>query len=105
MNVLIFGATGMLGQSVLRECLLDPEVRQVTTIGRTPLGMQHPKLKELIHAGLWNYDAIEQQLTPFDACFFCLGVSAAGMTEAQYTRITYDLTLAAATTLARLNAM
>jgi uncharacterized protein YbjT (DUF2867 family) len=103
MNVLIFGATGMLGQSVLRECLLDPEVTQVTTIGRTPLGTQHPKLKEIIHADLWNYDAIEQQLTPFDACFFCLGVSAAGMTEAQYTHITYDLTLAAATTLARLN--
>lgn len=103
MNVLIFGATGMLGQSVLRECLLDPDVTQVTTLGRTPLGTQHPKLNELIHADMWNYDAIEQQLTPFDACFFCLGVSAAGMTEAQYTRITYDLTLAAATTLARLN--
>lgn len=103
MNVLIFGATGMLGQSVLRECLLDPDVTQVTTVGRTPLGTQHPKLKELIHADLWNYKAIEQQLTPFDVCFFCLGVSAAGMTEAQYMHITYDLTLAAATTLAHLN--
>lgn len=103
MNVLIFGATGMLGQSVLRECLLDPDVTQVTTLGRTQLGTQHPKLKELIHTDMWNYDAIEAQLAPFDACFFCLGVSAAGMTEAQYTRITYDLTLAAATTLARLN--
>lgn len=103
MNVLIFGATGMLGQSVLRECQLDPEVTQITTVGRTPLGTQHPKLKEIIHVDMWNYDAIEQQLTPFDACFFCLGVSAAGMTEAQYTRITYDLTLAAAATLARLN--
>jgi uncharacterized protein YbjT (DUF2867 family) len=103
MNVLIFGATGMLGQSVLRECLLDPDVKQVTTIGRTPLGTQHPKLAEIIHADMWNYDDIEAQLAPYDACFFCLGVSAAGMTEAQYTRITYDLTIAAAKTLARLN--
>ncbi len=103
MNVLIFGATGMLGQAVLRECLLDPAVALVKTVGRTPTADQHPKLQQLRHADLWHYESIEAELTPFDACFFCLGVSAAGMTEADYSHTTYDMTLAAANTLARLN--
>jgi uncharacterized protein YbjT (DUF2867 family) len=103
MNVILFGATGMVGQGVLRECLLDPSVQKVLSIVRTPSNQQHPKLRELIHTDFFNYSAIESQLTGFDACFFCLGVSSAGMSEAQYTHFTHDLTLAAASTLARLN--
>ncbi len=103
MNVLIFGATGMVGQGVLRECLLAPDVVNVVVIGRTSVGIQHPKLTEIIHADLFDYNAIESELQPFDACFFCLGVSSSGISEASYTRLTYDLTLAAAQTLSRLN--
>lgn len=103
MNILIFGATGMVGQGVLRECLLDPAVSKVVAIGRTPTGISHPKLTDLVHADMFRYDGIEDRLIGFDACFFCLGVSSVGMKEADYTRITYDLTMAAATTLARLN--
>jgi uncharacterized protein YbjT (DUF2867 family) len=103
MNVIIFGATGMVGQGVLRECLLDPDVNQVLTIVRSPTGQQHAKLRELVRTDLFDYSNIEADLTGFDACFFCLGVTSAGMTEEQYSHITHDLTLAAATTLARLN--
>jgi uncharacterized protein YbjT (DUF2867 family) len=108
MNVLIFGATGMVGQGVLRECLADPGIGRVVAVGRsparaTPMGAGHPKLEDLLHADLFDYAGIEDRLAGFDACFFCLGVSAAGMSEAAYTRVTHDLTLAAARTLARLN--
>ena len=104
MNVLIFGATGMVGQGVLRECLLDPGVEQVTAIGRSPAGgPPNPKLREIVHPDLFNYSSIEAQLSGFDACFFCLGVSSAGMEEAAYERLTYELTMAAAETLSRLN--
>ncbi|WP_454725562.1 MULTISPECIES: NAD(P)H-binding protein [Cupriavidus] len=103
MNVLIFGATGMVGLGVLRECLLADDVQRVQTVGRTPTGQQHPKLTELVHADLLRYEDIEPALTGFDACFFCLGVSSAGMSEAEYTRVSYDITLAAAQVLARLN--
>jgi uncharacterized protein YbjT (DUF2867 family) len=103
MNVILFGATGMVGQGVLRECLLDPGVHQILSIVRTPSGQQHPKLRELVHTNFFDYSAIEPQLTGYDACLFSLGVSSAGMDEAKFTRLTYDLTLAAAATLARLN--
>ena len=103
MNVLLFGATGMIGQGVLRECLLDAGVLRVTTIGRSATGVRHAKLQEIVHADLWNYAAIEDQLRGFDACFFCLGVTSAGMSEADYTRVTYGITVAAAETLCRLN--
>jgi uncharacterized protein YbjT (DUF2867 family) len=103
MNVILFGATGMVGQGVLRECLLDPGVQQILSIVRTPSGQQHPRLRELVHTDFFDYSAIEPQLTGFDACFFCLGVSSAGMDETKYTRLTHDLTLAAASTLARLD--
>jgi uncharacterized protein YbjT (DUF2867 family) len=103
MNILIFGATGMVGQGVLRQCLLDPEVRQVVTIGRTATGQRDPKLREIVHRDLFDYTSIESELTGFDACFFCLGVSSFRMSEADYAHVTYDLTLAAARTLARLN--
>jgi uncharacterized protein YbjT (DUF2867 family) len=103
MNVILFGATGMVGQGILRECLLDPGVQQILSIVRTPSGQQHAKLRELVHSNFFDYIDIEPQLTGFDACFFALGVSSAGMDEAKYKHLTYDLTLAAATTLARLN--
>jgi uncharacterized protein YbjT (DUF2867 family) len=103
MKVILFGATGMVGQGVLRECLLDPDVQQILSIVRTPSGQHHPKLRELVHTNFFDYSAIEPQLTGFDACFFSLGVSSVGMDEAKYKHLTYDLTLAAASTLARLN--
>jgi uncharacterized protein YbjT (DUF2867 family) len=103
MKILIFGATGMVGQGVLRECLLAPDVELVETVGRSRTGVTDAKLRELVHANLFDYAAVEPGLTGFDACFFCLGVSSTGMSEADYTRLTYDLTLAAAQTLCRLN--
>ena len=103
MNVILYGATGMVGQGVLRECLLDSGVHRVLTIGRSATGQQHPKLTELARPNLLDYSDIETQLTGFDACFFSLGVSSVGMAEEPYRRITYDVTLAAARTLARLN--
>lgn len=103
MKAIIFGATGMVGQGVLRECLLDPGVEAVLTVGRTPTGQSHPKLRELVHADLLDYSAIEAQLTGYDACFFCLGISSAGTTEQEYERITYSIPVAAAQTLVKLN--
>ena len=103
MNVILFGATGMVGQGVLRECLLDPDIHQILTVGRSTTGQQHPKLRELTLPDLMDLTAVESQLTGYDACFFCTGVSSAGMTEEKYTLLTYDLTLSVAQTLARLN--
>jgi uncharacterized protein YbjT (DUF2867 family) len=103
MNVILFGATGMVGQGVLRECLLDRDIQQVLTVGRSATGQQHPKLRELIVPDLMDLTAVEPQLTGYDACFFCTGVTSAGMTEEKYTHLTYDLTLSVAQTLARLN--
>jgi uncharacterized protein YbjT (DUF2867 family) len=103
MNVVLFGATGMIGQGVLRECLLDPDVPSVLAIGRSATGQQHPKLQEIIRDNLFDYSPIAYRLTGLDACLFCLGVSSAGMSETDYRRVTYDLTIAAAEALARLN--
>ncbi|QQC62768.1 NAD(P)H-binding protein [Paraburkholderia ginsengisoli] len=103
MKVLIFGATGMVGQGVLRECLRARDVEVVQTVGRTRCGQVDPRLVEVIQPDMMDYRAVEASLEGFDACFFCLGVSSAGMREAEYTRLTYDLTMAAAQTLARLN--
>jgi len=103
MNVVLFGATGMIGQGVLRECLLAPDVNRVLTIGRTATGVQNAKLQAIAQADMWNYASIEDQLRGFDACFFCLGVTSAGMSEADYSRVTYGITMAAAETLCRLN--
>jgi uncharacterized protein YbjT (DUF2867 family) len=103
MKVILFGATGMVGQGVLRECLLDRDVEAVLTIGRSATGQQHAKLQEIISTDLFNLSSIESRLVSFDACFFCLGVSAAGMNEQDYRRLTYDLTISVATTLVRLN--
>src|SRR5271170_2511680 len=103
MNVILFGASGMVGQGVLRECLLDPDVQQILSIVRTPTSQHHAKLRELVHTDFFDYSTVEPELTGVDACFFSLGVSSAGMAEAQYKHLTYDLTLAAAATLAKLN--
>jgi uncharacterized protein YbjT (DUF2867 family) len=103
MKAVIFGATGMVGQGVLRECLADPFVEGVITIGRTAPGARNPKLQNIVLPDMYQYSSIEPQLTGLDACFFCLGVSAAGLTEEQYEKLTYTLTLAAAETLSRLN--
>ena len=92
-RVIITGATGMVGKGVLLECLEHTGVSEVLLVNRQPIGMQHPKLKELIHKDFYDLRAIKEQLQGYDACFFCLGVSAIGMSEEQYTRVTYDLTM------------
>jgi uncharacterized protein YbjT (DUF2867 family) len=102
-KVLLFGASGMLGTAVLRECLADPQVAGVVTVGRTVSALHSAKLEEIVHADLTSYGAIESSLGDLDACFFCLGVSSAGLSEAAYSHVTYDYTLAAANTLVRLN--
>jgi len=103
MRAVLFGATGMVGQSVLRECLQDSDVEMVIAVGRSATGVQHPKLGEIVQSDLLNYAAVESQLRGFDACFFCLGVSSVGMKPEEYERITYGITMAAAETLAKLN--
>ena len=103
MKVILFGATGMVGQGVLRECLLDPGIESVLAVGRNPLRVQQPKLREILHNDFTDYSGIEPQLTGYDACFFCLGVSSVGMEAERYRHLTYDVTLAAAKTLSRLN--
>jgi uncharacterized protein YbjT (DUF2867 family) len=103
MKVIIFGATGMVGQGVLRECLLDDEISSLLTVGRTTTGIASSKLLEIQQTNLLDYGPIESRLAGFDACFFCLGISSAAMKEADYERLTYGVTLAAAQTLSRLN--
>src|SRR5471032_1382162 len=94
MKVIIFGASGMVGQGVLRAALLAPDVEQVLLVGRTAMDVQHAKLRQLVRADLFDYRDDAAQLQGYDACFFCLGVSAAGLDEAQYTRLTYAQPLA-----------
>src|ERR1700710_2329343 len=103
MKVILFGATGMVGQGVLRECLLDTGIESVLAVGRSPSGQSHPKLRELRHDNFTDFSASEPQLAGYDACFFCLGVSSIGMEEAKYRHLTYDITMAAAKTLAELD--
>lgn len=103
MNVLLFGATGMIGRGVLLECLADPTVTRVVSIVRRSTGVTDPKLHEVVHKDFTDYSTIEKELGGLDACFFCLGVSSAGMSEADYTVITHDYTIAAAQVLKRLN--
>jgi uncharacterized protein YbjT (DUF2867 family) len=103
MKAILFGATGMVGQGVLRECLLDPSIESVLAVVRSPTGQRDAKLREIIHDNFLDYSRIESQLAGYDACFFCLGVSSLGMSEERYRHLTYDITMAAATTLARLN--
>ncbi|WUD77087.1 epimerase [Streptomyces sp. NBC_00510] len=103
MNVVIFGASGMVGHGVLRACLLDPEVARILVVNRCPLGVTHPKLHEIIHHDFADLSGLAEQLTDVDACFYCLGVSSTGRSEAEYTRITFDYTVAAANTLSTAN--
>jgi uncharacterized protein YbjT (DUF2867 family) len=99
MRVILFGATGMIGSGVLLECLRDPRVTAVLAVSRTPLGRSEPKLTELIHNDFLDFHSIRPQLTGYDACFFCLGVSAVGMSESDYRRLTYQITITAAETI------
>jgi uncharacterized protein YbjT (DUF2867 family) len=102
-KTIIFGATGMVGEGVLHVALGHPDVESVLAVGRRPCGVTHPKLKELIHDDFYDYSAIEKELTGYNACFFCLGVSSVGMTEKAYTRVTEDLCMEAARVLSRLD--
>jgi uncharacterized protein YbjT (DUF2867 family) len=99
MKAILFGATGMVGQGVLRECLLDGEVESVLAIGRNASGTQHEKLHDRVVGDLGDVSPLAQELSGYGACFFCLGVSAAGMTEVDYRRVTYKLTMSVARTL------
>jgi len=103
MKVIIFGATGMIGQGVLRECLLDPAVEAVLTVGRRATGRTEPKLHELVLDDLHDYSGVTEKLTGYDACYFCLGVASAGMKEEDYRRVTRDIPAAAGAALAALN--
>jgi uncharacterized protein YbjT (DUF2867 family) len=100
MNVLLFGATGMVGDGVLHECLADSRVHSVLAITRSPLGITNAKLRELRRKDFFDFRDIAREFEPIDACFFCLGVSSVGMKEQDYYHLTYDLTLSAASALA-----
>ena len=102
-KVIITGATGMVGEGVLIECLKHPDVEQVLVINRKPGGVSHPKLREVIHTDFFNLTPIESQLSGYNACYFCLGISSVGISKEEYKHITYDLTLHAGQLLAKLN--
>ena len=103
LKVIITGTTGMVGKGVLLECLDHESIGEVLSIGRNPCGVRHPKLKELIHKDFTDSSSVKEQLSGYNACFFCLGISAAGLNEEQYKKITYDYTLSLAKTLYELN--
>ena len=103
MKVILFGATGMVGQGVLRECLVDTGVTEVLVVGRGPTGVQNAKLHEILHDNFMDFSKIESELRGYDACFFCLGVSSVGMDPERYRHLTYDVTMAAAKALVALN--
>lgn len=102
-KAIVTGATGMVGEGVLHTCLNDPDVEEVLVVGRRPCEVSHPKLKEIVHKDFFDFSAIENQLSGYNACFFCLGVSSVGMKEPEYYKLTYTLTLNFAETLNRLN--
>ena len=103
MNVILFGATGMVGQSALRQCLLSPDVDRVLVIGRSSPALSHPKLHEWLKRDMFDFSSDADALIGYDACLFCLGVSSVGMKEPEYTRLTYDLTMGWARLLAKAN--
>jgi uncharacterized protein YbjT (DUF2867 family) len=103
MKVVLFGATGMIGQGVLRECLLAPDVDSVVAVGRNPTVRQHPKLHQVTVDDFTDLSPVEGDLAGADACFYCLGITSVGRSEAEYTRVTYDFTAAAVDVLARVN--
>jgi len=103
LNVIVTGATGMVGEGVLHECLKHADVESVLVINRKPCEVEHPKLKEIVHKDLFDLSSIEDQLSGYNACYFCAGVSSVGKKENEYKRITYDLTISFANTLVKLN--
>ncbi len=103
LNVIITGATGMVGEGVMHQCLQNENVASVLLINRKPYGLQHPKLKEIIHQDFYDLSAIERELKGYNACFFCLGISSVGISKEEYYKITYSLTLHMGETLSRLN--
>ena len=103
LKVIVTGATGMVGEGVMHECLQNDTVESVLVINRKPCGVSHPKLKEVIHADFFNLSPVEDQLAGYNACFFCLGVSSVGMKEPEYYRMTYTLTMNFAETVLRQN--
>jgi len=102
-KAIITGATGMVGEGVLHECLQHPDVEAVLVINRKPCEVLHPKLKEIVHQDFFDLSAIENQLNGYNACYFCLGVSSVGMKDPEYNNLTYTLTMHVAQTLSRLN--
>ncbi|HEY8928248.1 MAG TPA: NAD-dependent epimerase/dehydratase family protein [Mucilaginibacter sp.] len=102
-KAIVTGATGMVGEGVLHECLIDPQVTEVLIVNRKPSGFSHPKLKEIVHANFFDLTAIESRLAGYNACYFCLGVSSVGMKEPEYYKLTYTLTMNFAETVSRLN--
>lgn len=103
LNAVIFGASGMVGQSVLRECLLDAGIAAVTTVSRSPMQLTQPKLRNLVHADFLDFSALAKQLKGTDVCFYCLGIASAGLSEEEYKKVTCDYTLAAAKTQLKIN--
>ena len=102
-KAILTGATGMVGEGVLHECLQHDDVEEILVVGRKPCGVTHPKLKEIIHHDFYYLAAIENQLVGYNACFFCLGVSSVGMKEPEFYKLTYLLTMNFATTLVNKN--
>ena len=102
-KAIITGASGMVGEGVLYECLQSNDVEEILVIGRRSCGYTHLKLKEIVHADMYNLSSIEDQLEDYDACFFCFGMSSVGVKEPEFTKVTYDLTMHFATTLSKLN--
>src|SRR5437868_5246854 len=103
LRIIITGVTGMIGEGVLHESLYHPDIEQVLVINRKPCGVTHPKLQEIIHSDFFDITPIKNQLKGYNACFFCLGVSSVGLSETEYFKLTYTLTLNFAKTLAELN--
>lgn len=103
LNIILTGATGMVGEGVLHECLNHPDVESVLIVNRRSSGAKHPKLKEIIHKDFYNLTDIEKQLSGYNACFFCLGTTSVGKSEELYNKITYELTKTFADTLVKLN--
>jgi hypothetical protein len=104
LRVIITGSTGMVGEGVLHECLNAPEVESILLLNRKPSGIRHPKVTEVVHSNFFDLSAIEGQLTGYNACFFCLGISSVGVSKEDYYKTTYELTMKVATTLSRINA-
>jgi uncharacterized protein YbjT (DUF2867 family) len=102
-KVIVTGATGMVGEGVMHECLLHNDVEEVLAITRKPTGITHPKLKEIVHENFFDITPIQNQLSGYDACYFCLGVTSIGKNEEQYFKLTYTLTMHVASVLSKLN--